>query len=174
MRLSLALVAILAAGTAAKARAGYDKSEWGMTAAEVQKLYPGGILDRQPDGKTEYRVIRSVAGLSTAMIAFDFGGPKDGLRKVSILFPEQGTEVDLRQALFEPPSPVQAQSVRLALRAALTEKYGLPAMTHDKEDAWLTKTGDSIYLGLAPVGGGLTPVLVYTPPKTSAQNTNGL
>jgi len=169
----LALAILLALGTATEARAGYDKTEWGMDVAEVQKLYPGGVVDRQPDGKTEYRVLREVAGIRTAMLRFDFGGPKNGLRKVTILFPEQGTEVDLRQALFEPPSPAQGEAVRLALRAALISKYGKPAATNGKDDAWITASGDQIYLGLTSGGGGVAPGLVYEPPKKE-RDTTGL
>lgn len=174
MRKLLALGALLAAGAASTARGGYDKTEWGMTVLQVQQLYPGGVVDRQPDGRAEYRVVREVAGMSTAMITFSFGGPKGGLRRVSILFPEQGTEVDLRQALFEPPSPTQAEAVRLALRAALTAKYGKPVATHDKDDVWITSSGDTILLGLTSAGGGLAPGLVYSPPKSNAKDTTGL
>jgi len=174
MRKPLALaVLVAAAASAGPALAGYDKTEWGMSVEEVQKLYPGGFLDRQPDGKTEYRVLREVAGIRTALLKFDFGGPKNGLRRVSILFPEQGTEVDLHQALFEPPSPTQGESLRLTLRAALLTKYGKPAATNGKDDAWVTASGDQIYLGLTSAGGGITPGVIYEPPKKE-RDTSGL
>ncbi|HTP50420.1 MAG TPA: hypothetical protein VMK42_06970 [Anaeromyxobacteraceae bacterium] len=173
MRISLTLAALLLAGAATSAFAGYDKTTWGMSVGEVQALYPGGVLDRHADGRTEYRVLRPVAGLSTAMITFDFGGPKGGLKKVSIVFPEQGTDVDLRQALFEPPSPVQAESVRQTLRAALIAKYGPPAATQEKNDGWLMSNGDVIQLGLVSVGAGITPGIEYTS-RAPGANTSGL
>ncbi|HVP66326.1 MAG TPA: hypothetical protein VMT17_03585 [Anaeromyxobacteraceae bacterium] len=174
MRKTHALAALLFASAAAPARAGYDKTEWGMTVAQVQQLYPGGVAIRQADGRTDYRVVRSVAGLSTALVSFDIGAPPEGLRRVSIIFPEQGTEVDLRQALFEPPSPSQVEAIRQTLRAALTSKYGAPSSSHEKDDTWLTAAGDAIYLGVATAGAGLSPVIVYSPPKTRAKDTSGL
>jgi len=174
MRSLLLAASLLAGSFGATARAGYDQTEWGMALAQVQKLYPGGFVDRQPT-RTEYRVIRAVGEMPTAMIAFDFSGPKGGLSKVSILFPEQGTDVDLRQALFEPPSPTQAETVRMSLRAALTAKYGKPVASKEKDDAWVTPAGDGIYLGVVPVGAGLAPVVVYSPPKPDgADRTRGL
>ncbi len=172
---SLVLAAGLLAGTfSGAARAGYDKTDWGMNVAQVQKLYPGGFVDQQAS-KTEYRVVRAVGEMPTAMISFEFSGPKGGLSKVSILFPEQGTDVDLRQALFEPPSPSQAESVRTSLRAALMAKYGKPVVSKEKDDAWITPAGDGIQLGVVSVGAGLTPVIVYTPLKgDGADKTRGL
>jgi len=173
MRTTPALAAVLVVGATASARASYDKTEWGMTVPQVQALYPGGVAIRQPDGRAEYRVVRAVAGFSTALVSFDFGVPPEGLKRVSIVFPEQGTDVDLRQALFEPPSPSQAETIRQTLRAALTSKYGKPAVTHEKDDTWVTSAGETIYLGLASIGAGLSPAVVYSP-KERAKDTSGL
>jgi hypothetical protein len=43
VRSALALAVVLASS----AQAGYDKTDWGMTLAEVKKLYPGGFMTNE-------------------------------------------------------------------------------------------------------------------------------
>ena len=50
------------------ARADYDITHWGMTVAEVRKLYPGGVVQRLQTGEDEYSVIRKVNGLTTVSL----------------------------------------------------------------------------------------------------------
>jgi hypothetical protein len=74
------------------ASADYDKTKWGMSLAEIQKLYPGGKTQEFPEaGTKEYRVVREVGG-TPAVITFAVYLKKGadnvkGLNNVFIHFP---------------------------------------------------------------------------------------
>jgi hypothetical protein len=46
------------------ARAGYDKTAWGMSLKKVSSIYPGGYKENQQAGGYIYSVVRAVGGLS--------------------------------------------------------------------------------------------------------------
>lgn len=89
---------------------GFQKAEWGMTPAEVSKLFPGGRTSGDRNKRTTLALKREVAGLA-AQLAFVFDGGKR-LVEVRVGFDnQQRGYADWRQ-------------VCSAVTKALTERYG--------------------------------------------------
>jgi hypothetical protein len=130
------------------AYAGYDKTEWGMTLAQVRRLYPGGQARANQNGTTEYSLVKQVAGL-TGYVAFLFA-PKEGLIFVSVIFPEPDTRIDLKERLYTVMPKTLAEGTHELLLSVLTSKYGEPAASSNKETesvtSWVSTAGDFIVL----------------------------
>jgi len=65
-------------------RAAYEQTRWGMSLAEIEKLYPGGTISRDPPPSTSegYTIERRIAG-EHAHIDFVFT-PSEGLTNVIV------------------------------------------------------------------------------------------
>lgn len=141
--------AILALVFVAPAHADYDKTRWGMSPDQVEKLYPGGVstpLDEP--GETAYRVMRPITGFGTMLGLFAFG--TDGLRRVDLFVTEPGSTVNLKKGLYQSRTTQDAATAAATLRGLLTEKYGAPKKSENENVFWVTKDGDFIGLMLAP------------------------
>jgi hypothetical protein len=106
---------------------GYDKTTWGMSFAQVQKLYPGGRKETTQGGDIHYAVVRKVATLD-ALVAFSF--TESGLSFVAVRFPAPGTSVVTKGRIgYMRPTKAQAGHIETIVRAALEDKYGQPKQT---------------------------------------------
>jgi hypothetical protein len=106
-RLALA-VALAAALPLHASPGGYDKTTWGMTLAQVQKLYPGGTKKTTQAGDVHYFVMRKVATLD-AIVGFNF---TDGrLVFVDVEFPMPDTPVDMSRPGYARPTDEAAGSI---------------------------------------------------------------
>lgn len=129
-------------------QAKYELTTWGMSFAKVKKLYTGGRILKQQNGETTYGVVRPVASLSTAYLLFKFPA-KSGLSEVTILFPKQGTDVDLRTGLYEELTLDDGKAIFNTLKAALIFKYGKPDdLSKEDKFVWTSQDGDAVFLNL--------------------------
>lgn len=146
------IAAILLVALAGSARAGYDKTKWGMTSPQVEKLYPGGHEGEQA-GESAYAVLGTFAG-NPALVTFLFHA-KDGLHSVTVVFPEQGSKFDPEAESPAPLSVNDAARVREAVRQELVKRYGPPAIQGEGPDTpvgWVTRDGDLVVLRTAREG----------------------
>lgn len=129
--------------------AGYDITTWGMSLAKVKTLYPGGIVEKNQNGVVDYRVVKFIADVSTGLVTFSFP-PKSGLKSVNILFPKEGTEINLKTGDLTQRSNDECTSQLKMMGDILTTKYGLPngpqSPDNKEQKAWLTKTNDLVML----------------------------
>lgn len=133
------LLVALALLATSPALAGYDKTAWGMKLPEVQHLYPGGAVSTHPNGDTQYTVLRSVAGINSALVHFTFSGGR-GLSSVMIFVPRQGSKVEATASTFEFPTKRDAAEIRAILASALEAKYGAPTLRAGSDlPAWLIR-----------------------------------
>jgi hypothetical protein len=121
-----------------------------MSLKKVASLYPGGQKDKEQAGGYTYSVVREVGGLSTAYLMFRFDSGRK-LNEVAILFPAQGTEVNLKTGDLTLPLEEDAGSMHDTLKRGLAAKYGDPLkLTCEGCDpsgtTWLTKGGDLVIL----------------------------
>jgi hypothetical protein len=94
-----------------------------MSVAQVRKLYPGGVAKKRQNGETDYYVVKSVGPISTALVEFGFG-PTDGLNLVTIIFPEQDSDVDLKAERFLRTTTDVAKRIWNLTLDAMKSKYG--------------------------------------------------
>ena len=128
--------------------ANYDATKWGMALTEVQKAYPGGLAQDLQNGDTVYRVVRPIAGLPTGLLRFYFR-PTMGLREVTIMFPRQGSEINLTTDTYFQATKQDAEAIRQVLRVGLNKRYGLPAISGpDGGESWLTPDQDMVSLSM--------------------------
>ncbi len=153
--------------------ASYEKTTWGMALSKVKILYPGGIAKNQQNGELTYEVVRPVGGLSSAYLTFTFNA--SGLRKVSILFPKQGVDVDLKSGAFIEMDYHECLVTFALMKDRLTAKYGPPAGTKDKTASWTTSSGEQVFLSMISSDNiKATLGLSYTPPEAVKSLSNGL
>jgi hypothetical protein len=144
----LATVLLVLPLLATDAYAGYDKTEWGMALAQVSMLYPGGQAKNNQDGTTEYWVVKHVTEL-TAYVGFFFEAKK-GLTYVTLLFPQPGTEIDIKNGLYTKMTSTSGDTAHKLLVSVLTAKYGAPVEDSKEETTsstfWFSTSGDFIML----------------------------
>ncbi len=142
--LSVNVMAIMTFGTS-PANAHYDKTKWGMSLANVRALYPGGTVKRNQNRERSYAIVRPIANLMTALVIFNFD--KKGLKDVKILFPLQGTEIDLKNLTFTEPMKSESDEIFKIVSTQLTLKYGKPdPLSKEGQQVWTTKDDDIIFL----------------------------
>ncbi|MGZ3653715.1 MAG: hypothetical protein ACXWSC_21540 [Bdellovibrionota bacterium] len=139
------LFAFITAFGTAKARAGYDKTKWGMSLKKVKALYSGGTTHDQQNGKVNYYIVRAVAGIDAAFLNFFFS-KKTGLESVFITFPQAGTKVDLKTGAFTLPTKEDGELSFKLLSESLREKYGQGTKLDNEAFVWISSDGDSIVL----------------------------
>jgi hypothetical protein len=110
---SIACAILLLGSTVAKAQ-GWKDAKWGMTVAQIQKLYPRAT-----------QTVDKGLGLEN----YDYQG---GVYNVAFAFDGQGglREVTLSR-LFEQESVVKSNAEKL--RALLVHEYGMPALSQETE-----------------------------------------
>lgn len=170
----LSLVCLVTLLSAPLSFAGYDKTSWGMGFNKLKKLYPGGQILKNQNGSYVYGVIKSVAGMSTGYVNFDFtSGNK--LDSVTILFPVQGAKVDLKTGNFYEPTDADATQISSNLRTALTQKYGQPKMSKESDMVWFDKdTAIILSETTSKVPGHRTPAVLYRNQSSPSESANGL
>ena len=143
-----AFTLILVSITAPVARADYERTKWGMPLKKVKSIYPGGYALHLQNGNIMYSVVKQVAGNLTGYLSFTIS--KDsGLESVLILFPEQGTEVNLKKGIYSQASLAEGRSVFQLLKTALILKYGqTDALSKADHLVWVPDNGDAIYLAI--------------------------
>jgi len=163
---------------------GYDKTKWGMSVAEVQKLYPSGKPSRHPNGEAVFLLFKRVGPMAEALVMFMFDEGK--LTTVHIHFPKFGTTPDLKTTNYLVMTDAQAAEAWDALRKSLGSKYGSPPVEHKTESLggrtlspteaiWTTAEGDLVMLFRELLEGGQTDVtLSYSDPKWLGNRTKGL
>ncbi|HTP51061.1 MAG TPA: hypothetical protein VMK42_10210 [Anaeromyxobacteraceae bacterium] len=147
-----AAAALLFGALTTGARAGYDKTKWGMTLAQVEKLYPGGG-EAEQQGETSYTVLAPVAGVP-GLVTFLFD-EKNGLHEVAVVFPQQGARFDPKTDAYAPLATADATRVRELALQDLRRRYGPPAIQGEGADTplgWATKDGDLVLLKTARDG----------------------
>src|SRR5258708_2091474 len=87
-RASICAAAAFVLGSSS-AVAGYEKAAWGMSLAEVQRLYPGGHVIPGDQEARSYTVIASLPGLPMNQLVFNFG-QSGKLSYVTRYFPQSG------------------------------------------------------------------------------------
>ena len=147
---SIAAISLIL-GTASPALAGYDRTEWGMSIGQVQRLYPGGkrtfyftnpklkgIGGKGWKGWRTYEVVQTVAGYR-ALVVFCFSTPDYGRQKKPGIL----ERVEVR---FLPPDAISADEILMdredaearmrEVSAGLISKYGQPyrQTTCDREE----------------------------------------
>lgn len=129
---------------------GYGKTSWGMTHEQVEKLFPGGTREAEPDGSVSYFVFRKIEGLE-AMIGFTFEAGR--LVYVAERFPDPDQPVRKEGIEVPIPSNAQAASIAKKLRKALEKRYGRPFADATRGDlpsspniqaAWITADGGTL------------------------------
>lgn len=139
------------------ALADFGSSKWGMTPAQVKKLFPGGKAEAQDSGGAIYRVETRALGIRNALVSFAFL-PRRGLNLVVINVLGSrgplGHPVDLEVGDFPRPSAKEVEPLLASLRKSLTSKYG----KSDHERRWVgggsvgwTGKGDYASLNTIPV-----------------------
>ncbi len=143
---------------------GYDKTTWGMTLSQVQKLYPGGLKETTQTGDVYYTLVRKVAGLD-AVVGFVFENTR--LTFVSVQFPMPGTPVVTKgRTGYMRPTSEAARSTETIVRDGLMAKYGAPVFDSEKQrDTTLqpgneggvdyARRGDDAHLTIKPLEDGL-------------------
>ncbi|AZZ37252.1 hypothetical protein CIK05_10790 [Bdellovibrio sp. qaytius] len=154
--------------------AGYEKTSWGMSTKQIQSLYPGGNLSKGQNSEPSYDVIRTVAGLSTAYLTFSFN-TKSELSSVQILFPKQGTKVDLKTSTFTQTSNDEAEEIFKTLYSALKIKYGKEEPELQKGTKFWIKNKDLITLAFSSINKTYkTAAITYEKMPSLDGVTNGL
>lgn len=139
------LIGLTSNGLATVFPSGYEKARWGMSLDKIMTLYPGGAKLSLQNGEFTYGVVRPVAGLPTGYILFTFSNNR--FSEVVILFPNQGSEVDLSTGSFDPPSPIDSEQIYSMLRDRLSTKYGSPdSLSKQGTTVWLPGNGDIVTL----------------------------
>lgn len=138
------------------ARAGYDATQWGMTLAQVQKLYPGGVVHHRPTREDDYLVIRKVANFTT-LSTFSF--EKNALYQVVMVFPIGN--IDLKTERFDFMTHEQSENLRHSLRETMVSLYGKPAGTLGDGDGWITAAGDMAILSTICTDESCVPTITY-------------
>jgi hypothetical protein len=129
VRRSVAVAALaIAAGLASPASAGgYEKTSWGMSLAQVQKLYPSGEVAKDRYGNTILSLSNPFGPIQEAYLAFVFTKGTDTLDGVEIHFPRRGTVPDQRKYTYLVMTDAQAAEAWATLRKYLVQKYGKPS-----------------------------------------------
>jgi len=164
---SLVMLAFLSLG---EALAGYDRTKWGMSIKQVKGIYPGGRIEKGQNGETTISMVRPVGNLMTGYVMFRFH-PKRGLENVTILFPKQGSKVDLENGTYVEDDIDGCQRTMENLRISLTLKYGPPVTAERGGDpdspVWLLDKNDGIWLiKPTPKSDRCTVALTYDNTKT--------
>lgn len=153
----------------ATARADYADTKWGMTLAEVQKLYPGGHTLKTMHDVQRYAVRRSVGGVPGASIYFDF--TDDGqLTSVLVFFEKDYLPLELG---FEDVARDEAHKRTLGhlqlLKDNVTKKYGPPKFSTsptkwcDAQVGWQLTSGERILLAFGKLRDSCELTLGYAP-----------
>jgi hypothetical protein len=154
---------------------GYGIAKWGMSEAQVERLYPGGMAVRTQAGEASYRTIRAVGRVEAMYVEFSFRD--DHLEAVTLLAGSPGTAIDLATGHYIRPSKKEAQDIFELLRLGLLEKYGKPVPTDKTASlSWATEADDFIVLQLTLNEDGRTANVgvVYSGPVYDSSMTKGL
>ncbi len=121
--LTMAAAAVLLMSLARDARADFERTSWGMSAAEIQKLYPGGSSHEYRGGETHYRVIQAAYGQPSALVTFCIRS-ETGLSRIAV-------EIAARNAQAAPgaynrPASGNAAEIRDDVVKAITADFGAP------------------------------------------------
>ena len=150
---------------------GYDKTTWGMTIEQVQKLYPSGTVAKTPLECPVYRVSRRVDPAGMAYLIFYFC---DGvLNAVDVKIPRPGSVADPKRNRYIVTTDAQAAKVWASLREYLGQKYGKPSgqggslsiegRTVEPANVYWDGPGTVIRLARDTLEGNLTDVILnYT------------
>jgi hypothetical protein len=124
---------------------GYGKARWGMSFAQVMGLFPGGGRIPSQNGEVDYGVVRPVGIFPTGFLLFHFKANK--LNRVIVLFPDQGSSVNLKTGDYVRPSPAGSKQIQSSLFSLLSKKYGAPdPLSKEGATFWLPPNGDMIVL----------------------------
>ena len=135
---------LLHIGICPNGQSGYEKTSWGMSIKKVQGLYPGGSVKNQQNGEATYAVVRPVSVFSTGLVLFEF--TKDGLERVQILFPKQGSKVNLKNLTYDEPSSADSKTIFDVLKNNLTLKYGAPDPLSQPDKVVWSQKNDAVFL----------------------------
>ena len=193
MRLHAAVAMLAVALPLAVMAGGYDKTTWGMSLAQVQKLYPGGVKEVTPTGDLYYSIQRKVVTLD-AVVSFAFGEGR--LQLVMLRFPQPGTGMVKKpngKVGYMRPTGGAADNIVTILQSSLRTKYGEPEWSAEKLKAmgappatgnilasWMTDNGETqiiLTMKAEPDGERVDVGLGYgiSDAKTSAtEKTRGL
>lgn len=155
--------------------AGYENTNWGMSLEKIKSLYPGGKDEKQQNGETIYPLIRPFSGYSTSIFLFKFD-EKLELKTLYVLFPKQGTNVEMPDLKFDPMSDKDAKVLFQNLTNKLSIKYGKPDSLSKKYNKIWSKGEDVITLTTIPgeKKGQLTVGLTYQKLPSPAELTKDL
>lgn len=170
------IISILLISNMGAVSAGYENTQWGMSPKKISSLYPGGFSVKEGREVTSYRVIRSVANYSTAYLEFEFT-KKTGLKSLAILFPQQGTKIDLKRGSFTEMTSENGLIVFNDVTKKLTWKYGKPFSANNGSIGWNPEKDELIMLSILPsmvASGHSTVGIIYSKAPSVLDMTNGL
>lgn len=156
------------------ASADYDKTQWGMSLADVQRRYPGGAVLRLQTGEIEYSVARTVGAEFPALTTFFFVEGK--LEIVMLHVIRNGTVANLEAASCIPPVGEEAERAKVLLEAALRKKYGTPVpdLDHDGRYIQWKTIHDLVSLHTRSSHSGIDVEIDYQPVHYVSDFTKGL
>ncbi|HUB09585.1 MAG TPA: hypothetical protein VMB50_21450 [Myxococcales bacterium] len=145
-KLALAALAACTLGSSVAARAGYERTLWGMSLNDVQKEYGSDGFERDSQAGHSYLVVRTVAH-RTAVIAFFFKNgtfspraPYGGLAEVAVTFPREGEAIPRTIGELPRESPGKLAQTQRRIGKLLEAKYG-PATQVGADQVWQATDG---------------------------------